>query len=140
MTDFYILTLAGIGGGDPYEQWNLLWNWKVPDYGNGDHISGCRQQVHTGDDVLWAAVVEDKTPVYLKVTPSTKTVKKGQSVTFTVTDGLTGNVQPLATINGVKANSKGQVKVRYPKSGHFSFKAKETGAVRSPLVKVTVKG
>ena len=93
--------------------------------------------MHNGDDVLFA-YVEDQNTVFLKVTPATATVKKGGSVTFTITDGLTGKVQPSATIHGAQANSQGQVIVNYPTAGYFPFKAKETGAVRSNLVKVTV--
>jgi len=133
MTDFYVLSLAGYSA----EAWGLLYNWMVPVYGDGFTIGGCRQQVQTGDDVLWA-YVESQDTVFLKVTPSTATVKKGGSVTFTITDGLTGKVQPSATIHDVKANSKGQVVVSYPTTGYFPFKAKETGTVRSELVKVTV--
>ena len=110
----------------------------MSDYGNAFGISGCRQQVQTGDDVLWAYVQNEETAVFLKVTPSTATVKKGGKVTFTITDGLTGKVQPSATIHDVKADGNGQVVVRYPTTGYFAFKAKEMGAVRSEIVKVTV--
>ena len=135
MTDFGINEVEGTPDGP----WNMLWNWKVPDYGNGDHIAGCRQQVQTGDDVIWAWVDgEQNSYVFLKVVPSDVTVKKGGSVTFTITDGLTGLVQPNATIHGAQANSKGQVVVPFPSSGYYPFKAKQTGAIRSELVKVTV--
>ena len=62
--------------------------------------------------------------MFLKVTPNTATVRKGVSVTFTITDGLTGKVQPSATIHDVKANGKGQFVVDYPTAGYFPFKAK----------------
>ena len=84
--------------------------------------------MQTGDDVLWAYGVS-QTSVFLKVTPSRATVKKGGSVAFTITDGLSGKVQ---------ANAQGVAVVSYTATGYFPFKAKETGAVRSELVKVTV--
>ena len=133
ITDFYVISLAGYAA----EQWGLLYNWKIPNYSDGFTIGGCRQQVHLGDDVLFA-YVPDQYTVFLKVTPANVNVKKGGNVTFTITDGVTGNVQPNATIHDVKADAKGQVVVAYPSAGSFSFKAKEAGAVRSNIVKVTV--
>ena len=95
--------------------------------------------MHHGDDVLWAYVdVENPNTVFLKVTPRSIKVQKGAAVTFTITDGLTGKVQPSATIHGVQANSQGQVVVTYTATGFFPFKAKETGAIRSEIVKITV--
>ena len=132
MTDFYVLSVAGYYKPD----WALLHNWQIPTAA-GQYFSGCRTEVQTGDDVLWAWNATDTT-VYLKVTPSTVTVKKGGSVTFTITDGLSGKVQPSATIHDVKADANGEVVVTYPTTGYFPFKAKETYAVRSNLVKVTV--
>jgi hypothetical protein len=135
LQDFYVLKIAGHGNG---VAWGMLYNWKVvTEYGDGFTIAGCRQEVRTGDDVLYAYNTSE-TSVFLRVRPSTATVKKGGSVTFTITDGLTGAVQPGATIHGVKASKKGMVTVKYDTAGHFTFKAKETGAVRSELVKVTV--
>ncbi len=57
MTDFYVLSLAGYSA----EAWGLLYNWMVPVYGDGFTIGGCRQQVQTGDDVLWAYVESQDT-------------------------------------------------------------------------------
>ena len=74
MTDFYILSLAGYSG----EIWGILYDWAVPDYGDGFWIGGCRQQVQTGGDVLWA-YNSSETGVFLKVVPSDVTVKKGVS-------------------------------------------------------------
>ena len=133
LSDFYVLSLAGYSS----EAWGLLYNWKVPNYGDGLTIAGCRQEVQTGDDVLWAYNAS-QTTVFLKVMPSTATIKKGGSVTFTITDGLSGKVQSGATIHGAQANTKGEVVVSYATTGYFPFKAKETGAVRSQLVEVTV--
>ena len=93
--------------------------------------------MRTGDDVLWAYGAAQN-GVFLKVVPASVTVKKGGSVTFTITNGLGGAVQPGATIHGVAADAKGQVVVSYPSAGYFPFKAKESGAVRSNIVKVTV--
>ena len=133
LSDFYVVSLAGYSS----ETWGLLYNWKVPDYGDGLTIAGCRQEVQTNDNLLWAYGVS-QTSVFLKVIPSAATIGKGASITFTITDGLTGKVQPGATIHGVKANIKGEVVVNYGTTGYFTFKAKQTGAVRSELVKVTV--
>ena len=133
LSDFYVLSVAGYSESD----WALLYNWAIPNYGDGFTIAGCRQEVHTGDNVLWAYNVSE-TSVFLKVTPSSVTVKKGGSVTYTITNGLGGAVQPDATIHGVKANAEGKVVVTYATTGYFPFKAKETAAVRSELVKVTV--
>ena len=144
MTDFGIISVAkddSNSNGFEY-QWGMLINWKInEDYGNPFGISGCRNQVHDGDDILFAYVPYStgENTVFLKVTPSATIVKKGSSILFTITDGLTGTIQPSATINGVKANQNGQVKVKYPTRGQFSFKAQLEGAVRSELVKITVK-
>ncbi|KAL6722103.1 hypothetical protein ACLMJK_001209 [Lecanora helva] len=131
LNDFYVLSVAGYST----NSWGLFYNWKIPYL--GERFVGCRQEVQTGDNVLWAFNASDTT-VLLKVSPDTVTVKKGGSVTFTIIDGLTGKLQPSATIHSVQANSKGQVVVNYPTTGYFPFKAKETGAIRSEIVKVTV--
>ena len=134
--DFIIEQIAGYSETES-GYWGLLWNWKIPQYGAGLTISGCQQEVRTGDDVLWAFKPSDK-EVFLRVKPSSVTVKKGSSVTFTITNGLGGVVQPGATIHGVPADANGKVVISYPSQGYFTFKAKKTGAVRSNIVKVTV--
>lgn len=142
LEDFYITELAGYGfdtapsGTDA--SWGLLYNWQLTTYGDGYTISGCRQQVATGSDVLWAYGQDETTGVFLRVEPATVTVKKGASVTFTITNGLGGKPRPSATIHGVQANAMGRVVVPFPTAGYQTFKAKESGAVRSQLVKITV--
>lgn len=64
--------------------------------------------------------------------------EEGGSVTFTITNGLGGKPRPSATIHGVQADAMGRVVVPFPTAGYQTFKAKESGAVRSQLVKITV--
>ena len=122
--------------------WGLLWNWQVPNFGEGLTLSGCQQEIQDGDEVLYAYAIYDgdgrEAGVYLKVSPATVTAKVGGSVTFTVIDGVSGKPAPNATIHGAPANAEGKITVNYPTAGYFPFKAKQEGAVRSNLVKVTV--
>ena len=137
--DFIIDQIAGVHNveGENPLFWGLLYNWKIPARGNGLYISGCATEVHTGDNVLWAWNATEHR-IYLKVTPGTVATKKGTSVIFTVTDGLSGVVQPGAKINGIAADNHGKVVIKYSTAGTFTFKATKSGATRSNLVKVTV--
>ena len=116
----------------------MLYNWKVPQLGNEMCISGCGQDVHTGDDVLYGYIASEH-GVYLKVTPCTTTVEKGGSVTFTITDGLGGSVQLGAKIHDVSADKNGKATIKFPIPGTYTSKAGKTGAVRFNRVKVIAR-
>ena len=131
-----------------YDQfWGLLVNYQVPQYGEGLTLSGCQQLLNPGDDVLWAMITEGPFGVigeyprnvsYLKLTPTSITVKKGRTFRVTVTDGRGGNATENASVAGVKTNAEGKANLRLSKAGFYQYKAHRTGDVRSNVMNVTV--
>ena len=75
---------------------------------------------------------------YLKLTPSSISVKKGNDFTVTVTDGRGGNVTQGASVAGVKTDAKGKANLSFSKPGFYQYKAHRTGDVRSNVMNVTV--
>lgn len=96
-------------------------NYQISKYGLGLTLSGCQQEVVTGDNVLWAVIPGPYgTGVYyLKVTPAAVTVKVGAKNMATVTDGKSGVVVQNATT---------------AKTGFFQYKAtrQSQGSKRQP--------
>ena len=93
-----------------------------------------------GDEVLWAFITATNfsAVLYLKLTPTAVTVKKGKGISVTVTDGRTGVVVPNASVAGVETNAKGKATLYFFKPGFYQFKAHRTGDVRSNVMNITV--
>ena len=75
---------------------------------------------------------------YLKLTPTSITVKKGSGFTVTVIDGRGGNATQGASVAGVKTNAQGKATLYLSKPGFYQYKAHRTGDVRSNVMNVTV--
>ena len=75
---------------------------------------------------------------YLKLTPTTITVKKGTDFIVTVIDGRGGNVTEGASVAGVKTDAKGKATLSFSEPGFHQYKAHRTGDVRSNVMNVTV--
>lgn len=132
-----------------YEQfWGSLVNYQVSMFGERLTLSGCQQLLNPGDDVLWAFIPLSATAVgddryapsvsFLKLTPTSVTVKKRHGFTVTVTDGRSGNLTQNASVAGVKTNAKGKATLYLFEAGFFQYKAHRTGDVRSNVMNVTV--
>lgn len=127
--------------------WGLLVNYQIPQFGEGLTLSGCQQLLNPGDDVLWAMITVFPTGFigavprnvsYLKLTPTSVTVKKDKGFTVTVTDGRGGNATEGASVAGVKTDAKGKANLYFSKPGFYQYKAHRTGDVRSNVMNVTV--
>ena len=103
--------------------------------------------MNPGDDVLWAMITdspfgfigaEARNVSYLKLTPTSITVKKGKGFTVTVTDGRGGNATQGASVAGVKTDAKGKATLYLFEPGFYQYKAHRTGDVRSNVMNVTV--
>lgn len=123
--------------------WGDLVNYKVSTYPVGLTISGCQQELNAGDDVLWAFITEppgvtDNDVVFLKLVPTSVTVKKGKGFVVTVTDGRTGAAVKNASVDGVHTDANGKATLYLFNAGFFQFKAHQTGSIRSNRMNVTV--
>ena len=70
--------------------------------------------------------------------PQTALVKAGESLTVTVTDGVTGVVVPGATIDGVVTDAAGMATLTFDTVGAFEFKATRSDSLRSNALAVAV--
>lgn len=75
---------------------------------------------------------------YLKLSPTTVTVRRGQGFTVTVIDGRSGNLTQNATVAKFKTDAKGKATIRLHDTGFFQFKAGRTPNIRSNVMIVTV--
>lgn len=121
-----------------FQYWGSLVNYRVSTFGEGLTLSGCQQLLNPGDEVLWAFVTDSNHVSYLKLTPTSVTVKKGKGFVVTVTDGRSGNATQNASVAGVKTNAKGKATLYLFDTGFFQYKAHRTGDVRSNVMNVTV--
>ena len=130
-----------------YQFWGLLVNYQIPQFGEGLTLSGCQQLLNPGDDVLWAMITQypfgsigaiPRNVSYLKLEPTSITVKKGKGFTITVTDGRGGNATQGASVAGVKTDAKGKATLYLFEPGLHQYKAHRTGDVRSNVMNVTV--
>lgn len=147
--DFDITRIAETedwGNGSVYQYWGSLVNYQVSSFGGALVLSGCQQLLNPGDDVLWAFMnlgpswdTDINLEVsFLKLSPTTVTVKKGKGFTVTVIDGRTGNATQNATVAGVKTDATGKATIHLAQTGFFEYKASRTGDVRSNAMYVTV--
>ena len=126
--------------------WGTFINYQLSQYGEGINLSGCQQQVKNGDEVLYALITTSfpgphtapKGVSYLKVAPTSVTVKVGDKVTVTVIDGLSGTAIQNATIHGVLTDSSGKATLTLTQKGSFKYKATKAGDIRSNALSITV--
>ncbi|MCJ1358008.1 MAG: hypothetical protein MMC33_008006 [Icmadophila ericetorum] len=128
--DFFITRIA-TDTETATEFWGLLVNFQFTPVG------GCQFETNTGDEVLWAFNAFNLEH-FLKVTPGDGVVKRGGSITVTVTDGSTGEVIEGAVIDGVTTNASGEATLTFPHVGIFSYKATLPGSLRSNALRVVV--
>ena len=128
----------------PNKLWSTLVNYQVSKFPEGIYLSGCAQEVKQGDSVLWAFITlppnSDNTDkvLFLKLAPTSITVKKGKGFTVTVTDGRSGVAVQDASVDGVHTDASGKAALYLFSTGFFQFKAHQTGNVRSNVMNVTV--
>lgn len=126
-----------------FHYWGSLVNYQVSIFGEGLTISGCNQEVNAGDEVLWAFISELDTEnsnsvLFLKLTPTAVTVKKGKGTTVTVTDGRSGVAVQNASVAGVETDANGKATLYFFQTGFYQHKAHKTGEVRSNVMNITV--
>ena len=147
--DFEITTIDGLanwGDSTTYTYWGTVINYQVSRFGHALDLSGCQQLLNPGDEVLWAYMTvgpsfnANTNPEisFLKLSPTTVTVKKGKSFTVTVIDRRTGNLTQNAVVAGSKTDASGKATIYPSKTGFFVYKASRTGDVRSNAMYVTV--
>lgn len=121
-------------------------NYQVSHFGHGLTLSECQDLLNPGDEVLWAYMpvgptfddTIDPEISFLKLAPTTVTVKKKKGFMVTVIDGRTGNAIQNATVAGVKTDAAGKATIYPSKAGFFQFKASRGDDVRSNVMNVTV--
>ena len=94
--------------------------------------------------MLWAYITDppgtDDTDsiLFLKLSPTVVTVKKGKGFVVTVIDGRSGVAVHNASVDGVHTDVNGKATLYLFNPGFFQFKAHQTGNVRSNVMNVTV--
>lgn len=138
--DVYFNSIGNIPGTNQ-GYWGLLWNYQVPQYGIGMTLSGCQQEVQTGDEVLYAFLSDSNSQntQYLKVLPRKFNVEKGGEYAVKVVNGMNGSVVAGAVIDGATTNDDGIAVLKFPHTGTYKYKATKVGNyVRSEQVTATV--
>jgi hypothetical protein len=115
----------------PYTGWGYLLNWKFS-------LGGCQEQVHQGDDVLFA-YSHYGTFLQLSGAPSRAATGESFQVTVQQNDG-NGNATPAAgaAVAGATSDATGHATVSFADPGQHAFKATRADAVRSNAATVCV--
>lgn len=100
-------------------------------------VGGCQEKVQQGDDLLFAFDAYSKAH-FLKLEASKATIKSGDSITFTVTDGATGEPIEGATVGNVLTNTLGRAKLSFKTLGVHTLKAERSDSIRSNGIMLTV--
>ena len=119
------------GGAPSYESWGFAVN------STAAAVGGCQIALGVGNDVLWAYDLANKAHMLRLSGPTSVTA--GQSATYTVTDGRTGEPLSGATVAGSSTDSKGQVTLTFNEPGTQRLKAERSDSVRSNAVRVEVR-
>jgi hypothetical protein len=101
-------------------------------------VGGCQQQVKAGQNILWAFDGFNKVQ-FLKLEGFGQEVKVGEAYRVKVTDGPSGAAIRDATVGGVTTDKKGEATIKFKTVGIKKLKAESRFAVRSNVLKVTVK-
>jgi hypothetical protein len=121
--DFFI-SRVGSDAVDPSSQyWSLYVNW---DYAS---LGGCGQQVHAGDEVLWAFAGFDVSQALRLEGPTQAHV--GQAVTVTTKAYPGGTPQAGASVNGTLTGADGTATLTFATPGVYRLKAEREGQLRS---------
>ena len=99
-------------------------------------VGGCQFQTEPKDDVLWAFDAFGKD--FFLALDGPKTAKRGEPVTVTVTDGMTGEPLAGATIKDQTTNAQGEATLTFESSGIKKLKAERDDAIRSNAIYVLV--
>jgi len=128
--DDFLITRIGLDTQTSTDFWGLLVNFQFAEVG------GCQQEVRLDDQVLWAFNAFNAN-AFLKLTgPSV--VKEGETATFAVTDGLTGDAVQGASIGGETTDANGHAVVMFKTPGAHTFKATKESTIRSNELVVLV--
>jgi hypothetical protein len=113
--------------------WGVLVNYEFTPVG------GCQQEVHKGEEVLWAWNAFEVSH-FLKL----KKAKHAAPGTVLVTDGLTGEPIEGATVGpvnngpGVTTNAQGEATLSLTSPGKYRVKAERSDSIRSNSLVVKV--
>jgi hypothetical protein len=127
--DFFITSIGGVTE-TATEFWGLLDNFQFTPVG------GCQQEVHNGDQVLWAFNAFNAQYFLKLAAPSTASV--GVPFQVTVIDGSTGSPISGATVGGAQTDASGHAMVTIQSSGIVTLKASAPNSIRSNGVAVAV--
>jgi hypothetical protein len=131
--DFFI-TRIGDTGQTASQFWGLLDNYQFTPTG------GCQYGAYPGSDILWAFDAFNKN-FFLQVVPVSASLRAGQSSTFTVTDGTSGQRVAGASFTGQLSDANGNVQFTVPAGtapGTYRYKATRADSIRSNAVIITV--
>lgn len=99
-------------------------------------VGGCQQEVHLGDEILYA--FDGFAKAHILKLSGPVVARKNHSVVFTVTDGSTGAPVAGADVDGQISGVDGKVSVTFAKVGLNGVKAQKDDSVRSNQVDVVV--
>ena len=99
-------------------------------------MGGCQFQTEPKDKVLWAFDAFGK-DFFLKL-EGPKTARKGEPVTVTVTDAMTGEPLAGATIKDQTTNAEGEATFNFTSKGLKKLKAERKDAIRSNAIYILV--
>jgi len=129
--DDFLITSIGPDAQTDTEFWGLLVNFQFT------LVGGCQQEVGPGQKVLWAFNAFNVS-AFLDLSGPTA-VKPGQSATFRVIDGESGNPVAGADVGGQVTGATGHVQLTFDTAGETSLKASKDGTIRSNALNVLVK-
>jgi hypothetical protein len=130
----YFITRIGDSPQTGTQYWGILDNFQYTPTG------GCQYGAYPGSSMLWAWDAFNAN-AFLSVSPASATLAAGASATFSVVDGMTGNVASGASFNGQLSNANGQVVFTVPAGtapGVYRYKATKAGTIRSNAAIITV--
>ncbi|KAF5390022.1 hypothetical protein D9757_003817 [Collybiopsis confluens] len=128
--DDFLITSIGPDAQTDTEFWGLLVNFQFA------QVGGCQLEVSPGQKVLWSYNAFNVT-AFLDLS-GPKTVRRGQTATFQVIDGESGNPIVDANVGGQLTDANGHVQLVFNTAGKKSLKASKEGTVRSNALNVLV--
>ena len=117
----------------PFTSWSYLLNWTF------SSVGGCQQEVQQGDDVLFAYSQFGQPLLQLSGSPTRAATGEKFDLTVQQNDG-SGNRTPAvgASVAGATTDATGHASVSFADAGSHTFKATESGTVRSNAATVCV--
>jgi hypothetical protein len=133
--DFFITRIGNSDSNDGSNRfWGILDNFQFTPTG------GCQYGAYPGSSILWAFDAFNA-QAFLSVSPGSATLRAGQSATFSVRDGMSGQLRAGASFAGQIADATGNVVFTVPAGtapGVYRYKATQTSCIRSNAVIITV--